>query len=166
MLEIVRKTLLIPAVLLSIASAANAQVYEFGPGAARAVDGDTLRIGSQRIRLSAIDAPELSQTCRATTGALTLCGREARDALARLLRHGVRCVVETKDRYGREVASCSTATGVDIGGEMIRQGWAVPYWRYDGARYSKPYDEALSADAGMHAGTFIEPERWRRGERW
>jgi hypothetical protein len=51
-------------------------------------------------------------------------------------------------------------------GRKIRQGWAVPYWKYDGARYSKLFDEALSTDAGMHAGVFIEPERWRRGERW
>lgn len=36
--------------------------------AAIAIDGDTLRIDDRRIRLSAIDAPELSQTCRDATG--------------------------------------------------------------------------------------------------
>ncbi len=145
---------------------AAAQTYDYRPGEGVAVDGDTLRIGTQRIRLSAIDAPELSQVCRSGAGKTTLCGRDSRGALARLIRNGVRCVVETHDRYGREVATCTNAGGLDIGQEMIRQGWAVPYWRYDGARYSKAYDEALSADIGMHAGTFIEPERWRRGERW
>ena len=145
---------------------AASQTYDFQPSEAVAVDGDTLRIGPQRIRLSAIDAPELSQTCRSGKGATTLCGRDARDALAKLVRNGVRCVVESHDRYGRGVATCTNSAGVDIGREMIRQGWAVPYWRYDGIRYSKAYDEALSTDAGMHAGAFIEPERWRRGERW
>ncbi|WP_293809183.1 thermonuclease family protein [uncultured Bosea sp.] len=151
--------------LAAIASA-GAQAYDFRPGQALAIDGDTLRIGSQRIRLSAMDAPELSQVCRSDAGKATLCGRDSRDALAGLIRHGVRCTVETHDRYGREVATCTNAAGLDIGREMIRQGWAVPYWRYGGARYSKAYDEALAADVGMHAGTFIDPEQWRRGERW
>lgn len=147
-------------------SAVVAQSFELRPGQAVVVDGDTLRIGSQRIRLSAIDAPELSQICRAKSGAGTLCGRDSRNALAALIRGGLRCAVETQDRYGREVATCTNAAGLDIGREMIRQGWAVPYWRYGGARYSKAYDEALAADVGMHAGTFIDPEQWRRGERW
>lgn len=147
-------------------SGAVAQVYEFRPGQAVAIDGDTLRVGSQRIRLSAMDAPELSQVCRSDAGKATLCGRDSRDALAKLIRQGVRCAVETLDRYGRGVATCTNAAGVDVGREMIRQGWAVPYWRYGGARYSKVYDEALAADVGMHVGTFIDPEQWRRGERW
>src|SRR3546814_9272266 len=32
-------------------------------GTARVVDGDTLRIGTQRVRLHGIDAPELAQRC-------------------------------------------------------------------------------------------------------
>ena len=151
---------------LAATSSAGAQTYDFGPGEALAIDGDTLRIGSQRIRLSAMDAPELSQVCRSDAGKMTLCGRDSRDTLAKLIRQGVRCTVETRDRYRREVAICTNAAGLDIGREMIRQGWAVPYWRYGGARYSKAYDEALAADVGMHAGTFIDPEQWRRGERW
>jgi len=150
----------------AMAMPAASQTYDFRPGEAMAIDGDTIRIGPQRIRLSAIDAPELSQTCRSGRGATTLCGRDARDALARLVRNGVRCVVESHDRYGRGVATCTNTAGDDIGRAMIREGWAVPYWHYDGARYAKAYDEAMSVDAGMHAGTFIEPERWRRGERW
>lgn len=160
------KLLLIVSASMVASFPAAAQIYQFRPGEAVALDGDTLRIGPQRIRLSAMDAPEMSQVCRSDAGKTTLCGRDARDALAILIRQGVRCTVETHDHYGREVATCTNAAGLDIGREMIRQGWAVPYWRYGGARYSKAYDEALSADAGMHTGTFIAPERWRRGERW
>lgn len=157
----------VAAICVAICAAlSDAQAYDFRAGEVAAVDGDTLRIGSQRIRLSAMDAPELSQTCRAGNGALTLCGRDARNALSRLVRNGARCVVETYDRYGRAVATCTNPAGIEIGREMIRMGWAVPYWRYGGARYSKAFDEALAADAGMHAGKFIEPERWRQGERW
>lgn len=159
--------LLLP-IIVSVAglsSPAVAQAYDFRPGEAAAVDGDTLRIGSRRIRLSAMDAPELSQTCQSDRGQTTLCGRDARNALAALVRGGVRCFVETSDRYGREIATCSNPAGVDVGGEMIRKGWAVPYWRYGGTRYAKAYAEASSARAGMHSGTFIEPELWRHGQR-
>ncbi len=161
-----RTPLLTALVAAGLAAPAASQSHVFRPSEVVAIDGDTLRIGAQRIRLSAMDAPELSQICRSDAGKTTLCGRDSRDALGRLIRQGVRCTVETRDRYGCEVASCTNAAGLDIGREMIRQGWAVPYWRYGGARYFKVYDEALAADVGMHAGTFIEPEQWRRGERW
>lgn len=58
---------------LAATSSAGAQAYDFGPGEALAIDGDTLRIGSQRIRLSAMDAPELSQVCRSDAGRLRGC---------------------------------------------------------------------------------------------
>lgn len=165
-IRIMRTPLLASVLAANLVSSAASQTYEFRAGQAAAIDGDTLRIGAQRIRLSAMDAPELSQVCRSDAGKATLCGRDSRDALARLIRQGVRCAVETHGRYGREVATCTNAAGLDVGREMIRLGWAVPYWRYGGARYSKAYDEALAADVGMHGGTFIDPEQWRRGERW
>lgn len=165
-MTLICKAVVATLVSLGAVGGASAQTYDFRPGEVVAVDGDTLRIGSQRLRLSAMDAPELSQVCRSDAGKTALCGRASREALSVLIRNGVRCVVETHDRYGREVATCANTAGVDLGREMIRQGWAIPYWRYGGARYSGAYDEALSADMGMHAGAFIEPERWRRGERW
>lgn len=73
------------------------------------------------------------------------------DALAKLIREDVRCTVETYDRYGREVATCTNAGGLDIGREMIRQGWAVPCCGSGGARCFKAYDQAPAADVGMHA---------------
>ena len=43
-------------------------------GPARVVDGDTLQVGSIRIRLSDIDAPERRQTCWRASGEFR-CGR-------------------------------------------------------------------------------------------
>lgn len=134
---------------------AIAQTYKFSAGTVSATDDDTLRIGARRIHISAFDAPELSQLCRTDSGRQMLCGRDARSELARLIRHRVSCTVETVDRCGRDVATCVTPAGLDVGRELVRQGWAIPYWRYDGARYAKAYGEALAADVGIHAGTFI-----------
>ena len=44
-------------------------------GAAIAADGDSLRLGTDRIRLVGIDAPELTQVCWDASGAEWPCGR-------------------------------------------------------------------------------------------
>lgn len=165
-MNISHQSLVILFAALASAWPAVAQTYALHAGSVSATDGDTLRIGAKRIRLSAIDAPELSQVCRTEVGRPVLCGRDARNALTKLIRQGVRCTVETVDRYGRDVATCITPAGLDVGRDLVRQGWAIPYWRYDGARYSSAYEEARAADVGMHAGAFIDPEQWRRGQRW
>jgi len=61
----------------------------------RAVDGDTIRVGSQRIRLRGIDTPEMSE----------LEGPAAKQRLEQLLRSGsVRIVPRGRDVYNRLVA--------------------------------------------------------------
>jgi endonuclease YncB( thermonuclease family) len=61
----------------------------------RAVDGDSLRCGWERIRLYDVYAAELNEPG----------GREARANLRRLIRSGeLRIVRRGKDRYGRTLA--------------------------------------------------------------
>jgi len=61
----------------------------------RAVDGDTLRLGGERIRLRGIDTPELSE----------LEGPAAKRRLEELLRSGsIRIVPRGRDVYDRLVA--------------------------------------------------------------
>ena len=53
--------------LCLLAPASSAQAVEVA-GPARVVDGDTLEIGSQSIRLHGINAPEASQVCQTPRG--------------------------------------------------------------------------------------------------
>ena len=61
--------------------------------------------------------------------------------------------------------------GYDLGEQLILQGLAVPatqYLRGDpqrAARYVAAAEQARSAGRGAYAGEFIDPARWRRGER-
>ena len=51
-------------------------------GVPRIVDGDTLAIGAEKVRLQGIDAPETDQFCLDGNGVRWTCGIEARDQLA------------------------------------------------------------------------------------
>src|SRR5271166_578426 len=78
-------------------------------GVTSVVDGDTIEIHGQRIRLFGIDAPESSQLCVRPTGERWRCGQEASFALAdRIGGATVSCQPRDLDRYGRVVAVCSS----------------------------------------------------------
>src|SRR4051794_36138869 len=71
-------------------------------GTAHVLDGDTLEIGTTRIRLFGIDAPEGAQTCKDPRGGTWACGRSARRALERLTTgQAVTCRGRGIDDYGR-----------------------------------------------------------------
>ena len=75
-------------------------------GPARVIDGDTIDVAGERIRLHGIDAPESAQTC--VTGGVTWpCGQSATAALAEFIGGAeVSCQEQGTDRYGRTIARC------------------------------------------------------------
>lgn len=87
------------------------------------VDGDTIRIGEERIRLMGFDTPETRCRCREEC----LLAAEATALLARILGSGeVEIDRRRKDRYGRTLAVV-TVDGRDVAETMIDTGLAYPY---------------------------------------
>ena len=84
------------------------------------IDGDTLIINGEKIRIQGIDTPEKGEACH----------DEATKYLRDLVENGTVRVTsrDGKDRYGRTVASVSVG-GADVGMKMIRAGYAIA--RYD-----------------------------------
>jgi hypothetical protein len=75
-------------------------------GVATVIDGDTLEIHGQLIRLHGIDAPESGQSCE-RAGQHYRCGQQAALALAdRIGQRTVRCEPQGQDRYQRVIAIC------------------------------------------------------------
>lgn len=131
------------------------------------VDGDTLRVGSVTVRLHGIDAPEVDQTCTNRAGGVWPCGAFVSESVhARYDGKSAICDVITEDRYERSVAKCYVR-GVDVGEDIVAQGWAEAY-----RRYSWDYDltekTAQVLGLGIWAGEVQSPAVFRaeqRGER-
>lgn len=149
---------LVAALLIGAALAWQAMQVPAPPltGRASAVDGDTIRLGRERIRLVGIDAPELAQDCRDHAGVDWACGIAARALMRQLLGQGdVACVPQGRDRYGRVLAHCRGGAG-DLGSAMMTAGLAIA----DGG-YAEEERQARSAQAGLWAGEFMTPALWR-----
>lgn len=132
-------------------------------GTASVIDGDTIEIHGQRIRLHAMDAPEARQICW-KQGNPWRCGQASAQALQeRINRRPVRCEVTDKDRYGRLVARCFLGSE-DLGGWLVSQGLALAAPRY-GKDYLSHEARAKERAMGMWAGTFVPPADWRKGQR-
>ncbi|WP_291961445.1 thermonuclease family protein [Chelatococcus sp.] len=125
-------------------------------GMARAIDGDSLRLGGRELRLAGIDAPELHQSCEHDAGVYP-CGREARDYLSILLaRAPITCTIREQDRYGRGLALCRQGE-MDVNAELVREGQAIAYGRFDAEER-----QARASRRGVWAGRFERPADWRR----
>ncbi|MBA4131534.1 MAG: succinoglycan biosynthesis protein [Hyphomicrobium sp.] len=133
-------------------------------GTATVVDGDTLEIAGEKIRLEGIDAPESAQTCGRAKGGTWACGREAADVLAKLVaRRRVSCQNKGFDKYERMLGVCSV-DGKEINAEMIRRGLAWAFVKYS-TTYVNLEKEARGARAGIWQGEAEAPWIYREN-RW
>ena len=128
-----------------------------GPsGQPRIIDGDSIRIVGETIRLVGIDAPEGRQFCQNLKGQDWACGRQATSALRKLIAgRDVHCTGSERDRGGRLLAVCRVGQQ-EINRWMVEEGWAVSY-----NDYPKAESRARNAKKGIWSGTFLRPRDWR-----
>jgi endonuclease YncB( thermonuclease family) len=133
-------------------------------GPASIVDGDTLDIGGQRVRLDGIDAPETAQTCSRRWAGSWDCGKAATKALGALIGgHQVSCQSRGTDKYGRMLGVCSV-DGSELNGALVRAGMAWAFVKYSTA-YVEAEKLAKAAQAGVWQGAAEAPWIFRE-KRW
>lgn len=111
---------LILALLLISAPAAASDLCGSGKRIDCVVDGDTVWIAGEKIRLQGIDAPEMRGSCPDERRRAALAAERLRQMLAGaapvVIRSGL-------DRYGRTLATINVA-GRDLGKELVAEGLA------------------------------------------
>ncbi len=131
-------------------------------GQASVIDGDTLEIHGERIRLLDIDAPESDHTCMRPDGTEWRCGQQAALKLSGWIgERVVTCEADRKDRYGRWLASCE-AGGEDMARWLASRGWAVPYRACKCEAIREASEYAKSDRSGLWSGIFVMPWEWRQ----
>lgn len=115
------------------------------------VDGDTFKIGKDKVRLYGIDAFELSQVG----------GPAAKERLAALVKSSplVTCRVRSTDKYGRAIATCFSLTGLDLGQQLVREGSAFAYIDYSD-KYVPDQEFAAKHELGAWAGGKVPVLPW------
>jgi endonuclease YncB( thermonuclease family) len=142
--------------LLIVAKLQNEQALRF-EGPFSVIDGDTLAVPGERLRLDGIDAPERAQTCMRPDGASYACGEVAQRGLGTLVSQGRWfCSGTSRDRYDRLLVICRRGS-VDLAEQLVSSGWAVA----DG-RYLTVEAKARLDGKGIWAGAFERPAEWRR----
>jgi len=118
-------------------------------------DGDTIRIGEERIRFSGIDAPELKQTCVYLEIEFK-CGEFSKNLLIKkIANQKVSCIRESKDQYGRTLAECFVGKD-SLSSYLVQEGYAFAYRKYSD-KFIADEEYAQSKGNGMWSMEFLFP---------
>ena len=134
-------------------------------GSAQIIDGDTLLIAGEVVRLQGIDAPEGAQLCVRPNGRKWPCGQRAVDGLKSLVGAGsVSCRGIDRDRDGRLLAVCTSSAGMELNRLLVEAGLALAD-RQSSEAYVPAEQRAQSGRLGLWSGQF-EPPWDYRARRW
>ena len=124
------------------------------------IDGDTIYVDKNKIRLHGIDAPETNQKCTLDEETWN-CGIQSTLALKNfILDKEVYCEIIDIDQYKRFVGICFV-DNKNMNKYMVRNGWAIAY-RYYSTLFVEDEEIAQKQKSGIWQGTFIEPYLFRK----
>ena len=138
-------------------------------GIAKVIDGDTIRIKKNKIRLFGIDAPEKNQQCQKSWLSISFitlnknyqCGVISTDKLKNKINNKfIMCKSNNKDRYNRFIAECYKDK-TNINRWMVLNGHAVAYRKYS-KKFILDEDYARINKKGLWSMKFDYPWDYRK----
>jgi endonuclease YncB( thermonuclease family) len=134
-------------------------------GRASVLDGDSIEIRGQRVRILDIDAPESGQLCfrrgEIIEQGAWRCGVQAAKALADWIgQQSVTCDTTTIGPRKGWLSRCTVA-GQDIAVWLAANGWAVPSRTSTSDAVRAAAEQAKTAGIGVWSGAFTSPWEWR-----
>ena len=140
----------------------KSQEIEIIEGKPVVIDGDTIKIGSEKIRFSGIDAPESNyrgkeQICFKGETKIT-CGKLSKDFLIQKINNlKVTSEIEAKpDRYKRKLGECFV-NNKRLSRILVKNGYAFDYTKYSKKKYSKEQEYAKVNNLGLWGMKFEYP---------
>lgn len=129
-------------------------------GKARVIDGDTIHINKDKIRLHGIDAPEKNQKCTVNNNEWE-CGKQSTIELKKIINNQIiKCETKNTDKYNRYIAICYSKK-LNINKIMVKTGWAIAY-RYYSNDYVIDENYAIKNKLGIWNSKFEEPYLFRK----
>jgi endonuclease YncB( thermonuclease family) len=125
-------------------------------GVASVIDGDTIEIHGERVRLSGFDAPERGRECIDSSGATVRVYQTTSNALSEFIgARTVECERSGSDDHSRTVATCSVG-GTDLGSWMVENGHAWDWPKYSRGKYAPEEARARAAKRGLWGLTCVD----------
>ena len=138
-------------------------------GNAQIIDGDTIKINSNKIRLYGIDAPEFNQLCKKPYLTIFIfafnkdyqCGKISTEKLKKKINGKlIKCKILDIDRYKRLIGECYKRN-LNLNSWLVSNGYAVAYRKYS-KKYISDEINAKNKKIGIWQGKFEMPWDYRR----
>ncbi len=131
------------------------------------LDGGRFRLQGRVVRLRDMEPWARDQSCPDMKGQPFGCGEDSVRYLKNLIEGKlVACRIRSRDKRGDLVALCRVGS-LDVGGQMVRSGHALPAWSR--GRYRQEKNQARRSRVGGWRGLpdyFPQrPSQWRRKQR-
>ena len=138
-------------------------------GKSKIIDGDTIHVKNNKIRLHGIDAPEKKQTCKKPYLTISvfsftksyLCGQVSTNKLTKKINNQIiKCKIKDVDRYNRLIGECYKRNE-NLNSWLVSNGYAVAYRKYS-KKYISDEINAKNNKLGIWQGKFEMPWNFRR----
>lgn len=132
-------------------------------GIAKVLDGDSILVGKNEVRLFGIDAPEYKQECLFDDKSSYQCGVASFKYLKNLVNgQEISCSYYKKDVYDRFLAKCYL-DDLNINKDLLQNGMAVIYnYHRASSEFKKSEAIAKNNKLGIWQGSFELPRNYRK----